>query len=268
MELVIGGDLRSFLYALESDRHLLYVRPQLPSLIDVDIPIANDFYAPTYLWKCLYFYLAVNGKLLFSDKIDNVRLAEEHLHVFTKRARKYTETFSHLTLFDDYGVQGIPPHLEKKEQPLLEVRDWFNVRSGMRHDHKEIEGDSDFVKKIIFYPSPRIDGNHDLKDAVSFSYLPRETLDSHEYSDISARFKTIAMMKASGIRGARNGRDTLNKERYKYYAVRLENAHREVVTPMKPYRSTEIYTFKYDSLFDIIKDMRDPTHLERLLKHI
>ena len=268
MELVIGADLRSFIYCLEGNKRLLYIRPQPPTVIDSPITILNKSYSADYLWKSLYFYLAVSGKILFADKIDNIRIEENHLNIFTKRARKYTQEFSHLTFFDDYCVKGIPTHLEKPGTSLLEVRDWFNVRSGMKHEYSELLGDSDFVKKIIFYPSSRIDGNHDFKDAVALSYLSSDSLDLYDYSDISARFKVTAMMKEAGIRGARNGRDSLNKDRYKYYAVRLENNKREIITPMKIYERSPLYTFKYDSIFDIINGIEEPEYFERLLRHI
>jgi hypothetical protein len=40
-------------------------------------------------------------------------------------------------------------------------------------------------------------------------------------------------MRKAGIRGARNGRDTKNPERYKYYAVKIETNKREVF-PVEP----------------------------------
>ena len=59
--------------------------------------------------------------------------------------------------------------------------------------------------------------------------LTREQLNSYEYSDTYARFNILDHMRSAGIRGARNGRDTLNPEKYKYYAVKLETGKREVV---------------------------------------
>ena len=35
-------------------------------------------------------------------------------------------------------------------------------------------------------------------------------------------------MKEAGIRGTRNGRDQLNPEKYKYYAIKLDSAERQV----------------------------------------
>jgi hypothetical protein len=123
----------------------------------------------------------------------------------------------------------------------------------MKHEYDFIESDTDFVKEILFYPTERVDGNQPFKDAVSVSYLTEKQLASFDYSDINARFKTLKMMKEAGIRGARNGRDMLNKSRYKYYAVKIENAKRETQLINKPvYQSNEIIKFNTDTFDDII----------------
>jgi hypothetical protein len=194
----------------------------------------------------------LSGNILFSDKIDNIRLEEEVLSVFTKRARKYIIEYDKVYIFDDRNLYGIPDELSLKEDSILEIRDWFDVKSGMKHEHSLLTTDSEFVNKIVFYQSDRIDGNHDLKDAVAISYLLKEQIDDFEYSDINARFKTKYVMKQAGIKGTRNGRDTKNKSLYKYYAIKLENTKREIVYKLRKYKSTEKLVFKYDSVDGII----------------
>ena len=108
--------------------------------------------------------------------------------------------------------------------------------------------------KFFFIPSDRLDGNSDLKDAVSISYLTEAQLDEFDYSDISARFKTLYMMKQAGIRGTRNGRDMRDKTKFKYYAVKIENRLREKELLTHPvYESTDTIKFNNDSFDDIIK---------------
>ena len=124
----------------------------------------------------------------------------------------------------------------------------------MKHEYDFIESDSRICQRNTFYPTDRVDGNQPFKDAVSISYLTEKQLNSSfDYSDINARFKTLKMMKEAGIRGARNGRDMLNKSRYKYYAVKIENAQREIQLLNKPvYQSNEIIKFNTDTFDDII----------------
>ena len=47
-------------------------------------------------------------------------------------------------------------------------------------------------------------------------------MSNFEYSDTMVKFKVGAMMKKAGIRGARNGRDTNNPNKYKYYSVKKD----------------------------------------------
>ena len=102
------------------------------------------------------------------------------------------------------------------------------MKSGMSHKFDVINTEDDFVKKIVFYRSLRIMGDRDVKDLVSVSYINKDDLQKHEYSEAYARLKTLALMKETGIRGRRNGRDTKNPEKYKYYAIKLENDRREL----------------------------------------
>ena len=252
INIIIGASLDALLYAIKCDFKLLYVRDFHPSPIDKKILFEGVEYSPGTLWKILYYSLTLSGNILFSDKIDNIRIEEEELKVFTKRARRYEVKYEKLHIFDDYNVSGVPSCLLDKENSLIEVRDWFDVKSGMKHQHDLLLDNSSFVSKVVFYQSNRIDGNHDLKDAVAISHLTEEQLKDFQYSDVSARFKTIHMMKTAGIRGTRNGRDSKNKSLYKHYAIKLENRAREVVYEMKKYKSTERLVFKYGPIDDIL----------------
>jgi len=53
-------------------------------------------------------------------------------------------------------------------------------------------------------------------------------INDYRFSDTYVRFKVESLMKEAGIRGSRNGRDQLNPDRYKYYALKLESAERQI----------------------------------------
>jgi hypothetical protein len=90
--------------------------------------------------------------------------------------------------------------------------------------------------------------SEDKKDAVAISFLDKKQLNKFEYSDTYARFKVLDMMKKAGIRGARNGRDSRNPEKYKYYALKAETAHREIQkVKMDLYNDTESIIFDYQN---------------------
>ena len=61
-------------------------------------------------------------------------------------------------------------------------------------------------------------------------------------------------MKELGIRGARNGRDMLDKTKYKYYALKTLSDRRELI-PLKKtlYQDIDNIEFMYDSPEELIE---------------
>ena len=179
------------------------------------------------VYRKLSLMMSMAGLLPLSNKAVSMRLVDNNtIKVVLDHARSVKFRFENLVVFQK-------ALLEPKDPPKYMVLDWMNVRSGMVHPFDRIENDSPFVECIHFYPSERIDGDHDKKDLVSVSYLTREQMNSYEYSDTYARFKVVSDMKKAGIRGARNGRDTKNPDKYKYYAIRTETEKRQVI-PLHP----------------------------------
>ena len=241
------------LYCLKHDYKLLYTEIQPPTLIEPSIDFMNKQHSAIDLWRRLYFVLSVQGNILFADKVDTVRIEADAAYAFTKRARKYKILFEKIFIFDDRKITGALIDNTTDSDRLYEIRDWFNVRSGMKHDRDIITTEDNFVNEIIFYHTARVDGDHKLKDAVAISYLTEEQLLNFEYSDINARFKTIHLMKQAGIRGTRNRRDSKNKTRYKHYAIKLENDNREIVPCLTKLSSDDRIIFNSSSLDDIMK---------------
>ena len=77
-------------------------------------------------------------------------------------------------------------------------------------------------------PIPATKHKNPKKDLVAISYLTDEQIKDHSYSDLMTLYKTKERMKAHGIKGPRNGRDSNNPEKYKYYDVKLEMNRREI----------------------------------------
>jgi len=220
-----------------------------------------------WLWERLFFYLSVAGLCPLTDKADSLRITDNILKASTPNARMAKIHFNELIVFDDTNVYGLGiPEIKEK---TYSVYDWFDVRSGMKHTYDRIEDTNDFVNHIIFYSSQRVEGNHNFKDAIAVSYLTKTQLDDFEYSDISARFKTLYMMKELGIRGARNGRNMLDKTKYKYYAVRIENTKREIIEPRSVYKAYDNISFNYDSFNDIIgKTPLQESYVSNIIRRI
>ena len=135
--------------------------------------------------------------------------------------------YKHLTIFDTESVYGLP-----FEEPRIlgyRVFDWFNVRSGTVHKHNLLTTDSNFVKKIHFYLSPRIDGNKNKKDLVAESFLTVDQVNDIHYSDSIVRLKTLNTMKENGILGTSNGQG-------KNLSLKIEMTKREKFA-IKEYKS-------------------------------
>lgn len=212
-----------------------------------------------FLWQRLYFHMSLQGQSLLPSPAASIRIEGNTIKAITHNARMAKVDFKKVTVFDMHNVYGIDCLTGEKTSSIFEVRDWFHVKSGMKHEFDFIDGTDNFVNNIIFYPSERSTMNTSFKDAVSVSYLTNQQLSDYDYSDISARFKALHMMKSAGIRGARNGRDQKDKTRYKYYAVRIENTRRDIIPPMEKLKSEhENISFNYDSFYDIISGIGAP----------
>ena len=67
------------------------------------------------------------------------------------------------------------------------------------------------------------------------------------------------MMKEAGIRGARNGKDVNNPDRYKYYAVKVEPAQRTIERNVKRYYQEDgRFDFRYDTLEELLENLKRP----------
>ena len=278
-EIVIGSSLEALCYSFLNNIPFVCTRLQPPWRFDFfeadeDISLFHCINTPKTiqtnkgelsigiqkfrLWEQLYFYLNMAGLCATADKIQSLRVEREVLKAHTSHARMAKIHFNKLIIFDDTQLYGIDFTPIPMSHTTVEVRDWFKVRSGMKHNYDRIYDESNFVKEILFYSSDRIDGEHNYKDAVSISFLTPEMLKNFDYSDINARFKTLHKMKEHGIRGARNGRDQNNPERYKFYAVKIENQQREIILPQKQFNSYDKFLFNYKSIYDIMNtDLKD-----------
>lgn len=256
-ELVIGSSLEALTYCILNSLPCVACQLTPPQhfeshTLDLNLfDLKSSTSSSLWLWERLYFYLSMAGLIPLGEKPVSLRISDNMVKASTAKARMAKIKFNKLTVFDDFGVSGlgIP---EENTSTKYKVYDWFDVRSGMKHDFNTLSSDDDFIKTILFYKTLRLDGDHEFKDAVSISHLTKKELEEFEYSDINARFKTLYMMKEAGIRGARNGRDMNDKTKYKYYAVKIENTSREIIPPRPIYKPFDNIDFNYNSLNDII----------------
>lgn len=237
-ELIVGGSANAFMYAFLNLKPIVFTSVSKPYFFDEDDGVD---------WGKLVFALSLSGLIPCSSGVTNLRVEEGNaLKAITQNSRLIKFRFDKLRVFDDQGVEGLPVPVREEQQ--YRVLDWINVKSGMTHEHDVLKSTDDFVKELYFYPSSRDGMSEDKKDAVAISFLDKKQLSKFEYSDTYARFKVLDMMKKAGIRGARNGRDSRNPEKYKYYALKAETAHREIQkVKMDLYNDTESIIFDYQN---------------------
>ena len=264
--IVIGGNLSAKMYAYYNQLPCIYNVANAPFKFDVLEkslllePLSRN---SLQIWQKLSFILSASGHLPMGDKAASISIKDNLLKISTHASRLGKFEFNKLIVFEDKGVYGLPS-LQRQEIGKSRVIDWFDVRSGMEHDHNLFESEDDFVKKVYFYPSDRF-GNQKSgrvrKDLVAISYLDKDEIDAFDYSDTMARFKILQMMKDTGIRGARNGRDTYNPEIYRYYSPKIEATQREIFPNIKNYyEEDERFEFRYDTAEEIIKQFKYDPH--------
>ena len=261
--IVVGGGLGAKIYAYHNQCPCIYRSASPPFRFDMlqgglvwklqRHPEKNSLQT----WEEVSFALGVAGQLPVGNKVQGLNVRDDILRITTHNSHLVKFKFDKLVIFDDREIYGLPPIKESKVGKSR-ILDWFNVRSGMEHQHDSLETDDDFVKKVIFYPSDRF-GNQSSgrvrKDLVSISYLDEVQVGDFEYSDTMARFKILKLMKDAGIKGARNGRDTYNPNLYRYYSPKIEATQREVFPDVKNYYEDDPrFEFRYDTPVEIIQE--------------
>ena len=222
------------------------------------------------LWHRALFAISISGNLPLSNKLSSLRINEQEkvITLITLDGTRIEYGYNTLRIFNVDKIQGgFSPSLPEKYR----VVDWFDVRSGCCHMYDYLSGETDLAKEIYFYPSNRPGTKKgSVKDLVSVSYLTKEQLSDIEYSDIAVRFKVLDVMRRSGIRGARNGRDQKNPKRYKYYAVRIEADRREVQIPSTPL-CADLDNIYFDSRTEeevILKHSNQENHIYKTLSQL
>lgn len=245
--IVVGGSLEALSYAFKHSLPLLSARFNPPFAFDYFPPSADlgqlNLTSPTQLrsalgtttvgvpkeqvWQKLLFLLSLSGKVLYGDSVRSLGVEGNVLSVSCEGAKRRKVGFGQLIIFDDENIVGLPTILKQTKHKNI-IYDWVNIVSGGEHEYDIFEYEDDFVNTVYFYPSYR-NCNTKQKDLVCVSHLTDEEVHDFSFSGTYVKFKLLSIMKALGIRGARNGRDVKDPTRYKYYAVKLEPTARYVV---------------------------------------
>ena len=155
------------------------------------------------LWEHLMFLLSLSGQVPLSNLCRSIRVSDNSLTCYNEYSKIAEIKFNNCYYFGDANVHGL---LEKDlDNHSYIFYDWIAFNKGGKHDIDFFETSDDFVKRVWFYSSDRIDGNTAVKDACILSVLDSEQIRDFNYSETMARFKLISEMESRGMRGQFNG---------------------------------------------------------------
>jgi hypothetical protein len=265
-KVVIGSGLNSLLYAFLGGHSCIYVGGTPPFRFDYDAEFGRMGLLGVksgnlrQIWERLILALSLGGQLPMANKTYSINIQDNVIKAFTNNSRLGRFHFDKLVIFDDKLLRGLPP-ITRRVSGKSKVIDWYDVRSGMEHEHDFFETAEDFVKEIYFYPSDRF-GNQKSdrvrKDLVAVSYLEEDQIKNFEFSDTMAKFKILKIMKELGIKGARNGRDTYNPNIYRYYSPKIESVERQVIPNVRNYyQQDDRFEFRYDTPKEILENFEN-----------
>jgi len=181
-DVVIGADVDAVEFAHKNSFYLLKNRtPYHHSYEDVE---AN--------WAYKSYSLYSEGLCPFVDKVGNIRVDPETktIKVITDYSR-YIIKYKNLHLFDTENVSGVSLDRELSHYRVL---DWFDCKGLYGLGCRQITTDDDFINRIIFFKTRRIDGDQKYLDLLCESFLTEEQLKNFDFSDTMARFKVKNML--------------------------------------------------------------------------
>ena len=177
------------------------------------------------LWERLLFLLAIDSKIPLSNLASKIRKnSDNSLSCFNDYSKIADFKFNTCHYFDDSNIEGLSLKKTVAEKKYI-CYDWIAFNRGGKHDIDYIQTEDDFVNEIWFYPSDRIDGATQVKDACVVSYLNEREISDFNYSETMARFKMVHEMESKGMKGKFNGYGANGKP--KHYKFRTTSIYRQ-----------------------------------------
>jgi hypothetical protein len=208
-QVVLGGDLNAITYAHKTSSYFInsgnsFVFPFDPN--DNVSGLGIDATTNDKAWESISYNLCDSGLNPLGHSVAHVQVHphQSELLVTTKTYTTIRISYSKLKVFDTSNVVGLPETAVKTIN--YRVFDWFDVKSGAKHEHDFLESGSDFCQKIYFYLSKRIMGNKSYKDLVVESLMTEKQLRNADYSSGIVKLKAHSMMKDAGIKGTGHGK--------------------------------------------------------------
>ena len=148
----------------------------------------------------IILHMSVAGLMLNSVPLTNIKVGNDFLECFSN-ARKYSFAYKKLHLFSSENISGLNI---KKENVTYKVYDKINLKHFNNHERIGcIQGDDNFVKEVLIYPSQRNGAKKTDIDLLCKSFLSKEQINMFEFSDTMCRMKVGGLLKEKGLKGRR-----------------------------------------------------------------
>ena len=192
--IVVGGDIASFLYAFKNDCFVAFTKPGKPFFFEK----FNTGDLKEAVWTFLYFQMMYRGKILGVEPNQTIRVEEDILKIITGSNSLLNYKFTGLICFNPEMLSGISV-IEKKNR-MHYVVDKIKL-SAREHGQKYHFTDGDFVKELHF------DNTGRQKFIYVVSEIPEKKLNDFDFGQVSLRYKLLPILRQLGIQGSRNGKN-------------------------------------------------------------
>ena len=276
--IVVGSSLSALMFSYRHQYPIFFSTPKKPFRFDYLSPDSAFTSIPKFeqklvtfeaeikvgapkqfLWDRLYFSLSLNGLIPLSNLCKKIRCINNQLVCSDEYSKICELEFDTCHYFGDDNAEGFINENKLDDDSYI-CYDYIAFNSGGKHEIDYIDTSDNFVSKIWFYSSDRIDGNTPVKDACAVSTLTREQLLDFDYSETMARFKVLKIMKDNGMRGKLSG--YTKKGTPRHYDFRTTSIRRETsrirnrLTPANS--SIKIEADCEESLLGLLQDVHNP----------
>ena len=192
--IVVGGDLPSFLYAFKNDCYVAFTKPGKPFFFEkFDTGDLKEA-----VWTFLYFQMMYRGKILGIEPNQTIRVEEDILKIITEGNSLLNYKFVDLVCFNPEMLSGISIAEKKNRKHCVVDKIKLSARE---HGQKYHFVGDDFVKELHF------DNNGRQKFIYVVSEIPEKKLNDFDFGQVSLRYKLLPILIQLGIQGSRNGKN-------------------------------------------------------------
>tara|TARA_R110000824_G_scaffold89748_3_gene219777 strand:+ start:1526 stop:2293 length:768 start_codon:yes stop_codon:yes gene_type:complete len=225
---VVGSGINSLLFCYRTEIPLLIEKIREPFYFDETqgdfsfLGLETKNVRTAELWNRAYVLLGMAGLILNPLPMQSIRIEDDLITYITPKNKKVVIQTNEIIFFE-------------KERKQYMVYDWFDVKSGGKHNIEKLKDPENFFVQFLRFHSSLRKNVRGVKDVVAISRLSESQIIDLDYTEGLARLKTLSMMKGGNIKGAKGGLDRYGKQRYS--PLKIEHSHREVIPKIQHHMS-------------------------------